>query len=540
MKIYRVLISAALLVLCSAMLCSCGFYTRDTQNDEEDICTISFGYWDIDSMQNASSPDGITQYLEKKFGFRACAQSFNWSTYKQQYQILAATGDLPDVFTTVLLSSNDADDTALFNQMVDTRAIRPLPDDLSDYPNLERLFSEYNYLQHADGNFYAIPHPLFTETILSSSDAALLVRRDWMNALGIDDPQTMEEFINMVSAFASQDPDGNGIDDTAGYNVNSLAALGKWVMLGIAPECNVYSWIQASDGTYCPAWMTEDFRNVVTAYRDLYASGGLDPDFYAKNPSAVVDDFVSGRLGALEYKSSASALAELKDLWDSKNELPFADCVDVLPIFPAPDGIRYSNSSNTFWSETYISASVSDEEMDIILRLMDYLLSEEGIALYSQGIEGIDYTVSEDGTPVSLITDQNSPHVMALLKKYPSVELWSNIANCGWDASHFEDTPITRFLYGEDCVKLAKKSLDFCRNHTVQLQRPYAFLTFPKESSSYGTNAFQSFIQCIIGGNDPLSMWDASLDSLRSQGLESYVQRQNQLYMDFRTIRGHM
>src|SRR5699024_7585642 len=113
-------------------------------------------------------------------------------------------------------------------------------------------------------------------------------------------------------------------------------------------------------------------------------------------------------------------------------------------------------SSNTFWSETYISASVSDEEMDIILRLMDYLLSEEGIALYSQGIEGIDYTVSEDGTPVSLITDQNAPHVMALLKKYPSVELWSNIANCGWDASHFEDTPITRFLYGEDCVKLAK------------------------------------------------------------------------------------
>lgn len=532
MKLYKVLTSVPVLFLSLISLYGCGIYTRNVQKPDKDVCTISFGYWDIDNMQNAAVSDSITQSLEEKFEFHASAQSFNWSTYKQQYQILAATGDLPDVFTTVMLSSNDADDTALFNQMVENNAIRPLPDDLSDYPNLERLISKYDHLRHTDGHFYAIPHPQFTENILSSSDAALLVRRDWMDALGIADPQNIEDFIDMVSAFASQDPDGNGIDDTVGYNVNTLAALGKWVMLGIAPECNVYSWIQTSDQIYCPAWMTEDFRNVVKVYRTLYDTGGLDPDFYAKNPSAVVDDFVSGRLGALEYKSSAPALVELKDLWDSKNELPFSECVDVLPIFPAPDGIRYSNSSNTFWSETYISASVTEEKMEIILRLLDYLLSDEGMALYNQGIEGTDYTVSEDGTPVSLITETDSSHIMALMKKYPSVKLWSNIANRGWDASYFEDTTMTRFLYGKDCIKLVKKSLDYCRNHTVQVQRPYAFLTFPKETSSYGSSAFQAFIQCIIGEDDPLTMWDNSLNNLCNQGLESYVERQNQLYLN--------
>lgn len=532
MKTHKFPPLAVLLLTCAILTQGCASYLSTDTGTQTAAPEISFGYWDIDSMQNASSPDGITQYLEDMFGFTASAQSFNWSTYRQQYQILAATDELPDVFTTVMLSSSDADDTALFHQLAASHKIQPLPDDLSDYPHLEALLSDFENLRDEDGHFYAIPHPLFSETILSSSDAALLVRRDWMDALGISDPQNIDEFISMVCAFAQQDPDGNGVDDTQGYNVNSLAALGKWVMLGIAPDCNVYSWIETSSGEYLPSWMTEEFEEVVRVYRTLYTSGGLDPDFYAKNPSAVVDDFASGRLGALEYKSSASALAELKAVWNAKNDLPFDECVDVLPIFPASDGVRYSSSSNTFWSETYISSGVSQKELDIILSLLDYLLSDAGIALYTQGIPGEDYTTAEDGIPVSLLAEEGSSHTMALLEKYPSVELWSNIANCGWDASHFEDTPLTRFLYGEDCVKLSKKALDFCREYTVQVERPYDFLTFPKEHSTYSSNAFDSFIRCIIGTQKPLAMWRDCLNDLCDQGLLDYVARQNQRYQD--------
>ena len=119
----------------------------------------------------------------------------------------------------------------------------------------------------------------------------------------------------MTIAFAKNDPDGNGIDDTLGYNVNSINALGKWVILGIAPECNVYSWTE-NNGFYVPSWSTDAFKQVVKDYRLLYEEGGLDPDFYTKSPSAVMDDFAAGRLGALEYKSSPSSLMELKNRWD--------------------------------------------------------------------------------------------------------------------------------------------------------------------------------------------------------------------------------
>ena len=81
----------------------------------------------------------------------------------------------------------------------------------------------------------------------------MLVRRDWMDNLGISDPESFQDFADMTIAFAKNDPDGNGIDDTLGYNVNSINALGKWVILGIAPECNVYSWTE-NNGFYVSSW----------------------------------------------------------------------------------------------------------------------------------------------------------------------------------------------------------------------------------------------------------------------------------------------
>lgn len=534
MKPQKLIGITALLCLCTVLVIGYAHSKQSAGDKKENkIPEISFGYWDIDQMQNSAESDGITQYLEEKFGFLANAQSFNWSNYKQQYQILSSTGELPDVFTTVLLSSNNSENTAMFKQMVADKMIQALPKDLSAYPNLEKLLSQFPELRQKDGCFYTIPHPTFTETILSSSDAAMIVRRDWMNNLGIDDPQNIQEFIQMTSAFASMDPDGNGKDDTIGYNVNNLAALGKWVMLGIAPKCNVYSWLEKPDGTFCPAWNTDEFRDVVAIYRQLYECGGLDPDFYVKNPSSVLDDFTSGRLGALEYKSSAPALAELKEEWDAKNTSSFSECVDVLPIFPASDGIRYSNSSNSYWSETYINASVTEEELHIILKLLDYLLSDEGISLCSQGIEGVDYRLSSDESPVSLITDADSSHVTALQKKYHSIELWSNIVYRGWDSSYFSDTPYMNFLYGKDCMYLVEKSLKFCNENTVQVSRPYSFLTFPKENASFDSTAFQSFIRCIIGTEPPLKMWDATLDKLRIQGLDEYIHVQNQRFISY-------
>jgi len=492
---------------------------------------ISIGYWNIDGMAGRSEPDALQNYIEELFNITITPIPVTWANYKERYKILSTTNSLPDVFATLTLSSNASNDSAFYYKMIRDGSIRPLPEDLSSFPALSGLMESVSYIKNPDGFFYAIPRTSFSDPILEATDAAILVRKDWMENPGCSNPESFEGFAEMTAAFAMKDPDGNGLDDTAGYNVNTLNALGKWLILGIAPECNVYSWIER-DGRYVPSWTTEEFDRVVACYRQLYETGGLDPDFYTKSPTIVLEDFAAGRLGALEYKSSPSALLEAKTEWQLHNDKPFEECVAVLPIFPAEDGIRYSNSSSAFWSESYLSSAVDNAKAERILALFEFLLSPQGQELYRYGLENIDYRHTENGECECLLALGNESLRAVLLKKYPSISLFATLAS--WDCSwkDFEENSLSIYTYGEDCVRLASESIRWQQENTVQLERPYDFLIYPKEPSDlFGTvQAFDEFIKCIIGTEDPIEMWHAALERMYRQGLEEYIDRQNDNY----------
>ncbi len=511
----------------------CNFSNQNnptSDSSEQKTVEISVGYWNIDRMADVQQ-DLLREYIEERFSITLSPVSVNWSNYKGYYQMLSATNSLPDVFATLTISSNDANDSAYYESLIQSGSIQPLPDDLSAYPNLEKLMNELEYTRYQDGHFYAIPRLSFQDPTLACTDAAMIVRRDWMENLGLENPDSLDEFIHLITAFAKDDPDGNGIDDTIGYNVNATNALGKWVMLGIAPECNTYSWIER-DGLYIPSWYSEDFYDVVAAYRTMYESGGLDPDFYVKNPNEVINDFASGRLGAIEYKSSPASIQLILDQWYDYNTEPFENCVDILPMFAAPDGHTYCNSSTPFWSESFISASVDEEKMDYILQLFDFLLSDEGILLGKYGLEGIDYEIDEHGNYHCLHDTTDTSLITLLENRYPSLPLFSGLATWGGLDADFALNQMNFTRYGKHCVVLGNKDVTWSRANATPIQRPTEFLIFPRESSELfsTTHAFEEFVKCIIGTDDPIEMWTDVIENLQAQGLDDYIKRQNDAF----------
>lgn len=545
-NLFPAIFLSATLLLPSLAFMGCASQTADAAPDRqilppslqdlsyEEHLDISVGYWNIDGMSKAIQPDGITRYIEELFNITLHPISVTWSNYKERYHILSATDSLPDVFATLTLSSTDNNDSATFTDMIETGSIRPLPEDLSAYPALCQVLESTSFTKYTDGKYYAVPRVSFLDPVLGATDAAMIVRRDWMNRLGYGDPQSLEEFVELMAAFAHKDPDGNGLDDTTGYNVNTLNALGKWVILGIAPECNVYTWVE-QDGRFVPSWTTDSFKDVVAAFSLLYRTGGLDPEFYRKTPNNVMEDFASGKLGAYEYKSSPNALSELKSKWDQLNDLPFEECVDVLPIFPAPDGVRYSNSSSIFWSESYLSSSVDAQKAERILALFEFLLSEQGQNLCHYGLEGIDY-VEENGQYKCLLDVGDENLITVLNQKYPSLLLFSGIATWGGGWNDFEVNALNDLRFGNFNTILARESAIWCRDNTTQISRPYDFLLSPKESTDQFTTsrALDAFIKCIIGEGDALAEWEAVLETMREQGLEAYIDRQNELFREMR------
>src|ERR1700738_3598216 len=68
------------------------------------------------------------------------------------------------------------------------------------------------------GQAYAVP--------FSAQANVLLVRKDWLDKLGLQPPKTWDDLAAVAKAFTTQDPDGNGKADTYGLAVPGSTARG--------------------------------------------------------------------------------------------------------------------------------------------------------------------------------------------------------------------------------------------------------------------------------------------------------------------------
>ena len=56
----------------------------------------------------------------------------------------------------------------------------------------------------------------------------LIYRGDWLDKLGVTEetlPKTVDDFVALMGRFATEDPDGNGKDDTYGCSITAMKAL---------------------------------------------------------------------------------------------------------------------------------------------------------------------------------------------------------------------------------------------------------------------------------------------------------------------------
>ena len=66
-------------------------------------------------------------------------------------------------------------------------------------------------IRTADGHIYTVPK--YNETLTSPCYSRMWVYKPWLDALNLEEPKTTEEFYNMLYAFKTQDPNGNGKAD---------------------------------------------------------------------------------------------------------------------------------------------------------------------------------------------------------------------------------------------------------------------------------------------------------------------------------------
>jgi len=403
----------------------------------EDV-EITVSLWDIqNSFPEGEEPDEIAQMVMDMFHVKLTPVNVGWGDADEKYNTWAASGQLPDIIGAIAMPG-----TGRYYQWINDGVVRPLPD-VSAYDQVRQAMDLPEVTAFAvDGQNYFLPRSTYGDPRWWAMDRGLTARKDWMEKLGFTNPETEDEYIEMLVAFAKDDPDGNGEDDTVGYT-----PVDTWILYSQGWTGFGYTdgrWMRDStDGKYRVATSGEKTFRMMQFFKRMYQAGGLDPDFATLESGQAVDKFASGKVGMLGRQVSPKHLKIVMDSWvQLQPDLDFVESIQILHG-PTVDGNYTAFVEKAYWSESYIEASVDDTKMDRILQLYNWLYSEEGLYTMQYGIRDKDFTVDRDANVVLLtdVDEETGLHV-ATSELYPFTYAMSYLAAWSGDLLQYKDPSI--------------------------------------------------------------------------------------------------
>lgn len=227
--------------------------------------------------------------------------AFTTADSADKVNTLIATGDIPD-----MLSVNQSQLKMLSNSGL-------IRDDLYDvYQNnagsgmrqiIEGVCGDAAIAQCTfNGNMMAIP---ISNTSPGEEVPVLWLRTDWMENLGLEDPQNWDELYEIIKAFVEQDPDGNGENDTIGLTFtknlwdSNFQMDGLFNIFGSFPKKNFWVEDPENPDQVIFGAFADETKEALSVVSKMYADGLIDKEFAVNDSSAAMQQIASGKCGVV-------------------------------------------------------------------------------------------------------------------------------------------------------------------------------------------------------------------------------------------------
>ena len=469
--------------------------TQAVEDDRSVFYEIKIGMWDCAKWGN----DAIGEYINEKFNIKIVPVALSTVDYIEKLNISAAGENLPDMF----MHPGYSGYTSTLIKWADEGVIKALPNDLSAYPNLEKIMNEYEFMK-LDDKHYFIPRTTFTDPANTYYTPALWVRRDWMRNLGIETaPTTLDGLYDMLQRFTTDDPDQNGKNDT--YGLTPGLNL-EWVFFAHGIDISGYIY---EDGQWIPGVLSKYNAEPIKFIKKMYDNNILDKDFATMKLADSENNFCSGRAGVVYLVGESSPmqyvalakLAAVNEGFDAKTDL------DMLPP-PEAEGKTYTCTQNyNFAQGTMFNSKMSDEKLARCLALYDYLLSEEGIELGRIGIENISYKKEGDKI-VSLLPVDSTDQEKWIGDVYPTNQIYKVArwdADGAWVSSDIEP----------EFVELAQKVRDLYGPKMNKKNPEIDFMSTPaKDRWNVSEYFWENVFNMVLNSDDIDASWDSFRNTL--------------------------
>lgn len=351
----------------------------------------------------------VVKEIEERFNIDLKGFAVGAKNFEENLNVRIAGGEMPDVMV--------IDTPAQLAAYVEGGVIAELPIELirEKAPNYAKCADEnddgslWSTLIY-NGKNYGVSNPWRVYPM------AMVWNKSWLDKLGLDVPESLEEYEEVLTAFVENDPDGNGKKDTAGLAERSFGAVfgayGLRCVTGSSTGFLVEEMQLGEDNVPFFPYIRPEAKEALALLHSWYEKGIVDVEFITGENHGgyqwLSHSFMNGRIGLTSaqpthYLSGGTDTADPENWGECMKEFKGLNPEGDIVFGPAPVGPD-GKSGTEAWGKvgklTCLTTRGADDprKVDAFLAMLDAYYSDmEYAKLVTMGVEGIHYEKSSFG-----------------------------------------------------------------------------------------------------------------------------------------------
>ena len=432
----------SLLLIC-VMVCSMGMFSALA---EEELLTIDI--YDAAANYHGIQTGWFAKVVKDRFNLELNIIAPQVAG-NELYATRAEEGNLGDI---VVVDKKD------FSDLLKAGLVRDISDKLVECENIMQFKTQidvYNKgLTGEEGKYYGIPSEMtdtspttLTDDVIYSSP---MLRWDLYTEIGRPKIENLDDLLDALKKIQDLHP-----TNEAGDPAYALSLWADWDgndnMIGIANVVQLTTWygekikqsaILKPDNTFSEIYDRANAYYKITKWLNkAYQMGLVDPESGEQDWTSIMNKLQTGRAYLMWYSWEVG-------FWNSVDRLNNGTAFIFIPV---GDQLYYADADRYYGSDRMfgIGSKVEGEKYDRIMKFLDWYASPEGVTFQHAGIEGLNYTVGDDGKFIPFHDD-------ALMANLPVPEEYGgggyndgNNAINQWIASSICVNPLTGERYAQ-------------------------------------------------------------------------------------------
>lgn len=328
----------------------------------------------------------------------------NPDTESEKFNLMVASNDLSDIISNATTLYTNGGEAAIADEILIDH-LPYLTEELT--PQICKLMEAYpDAVPEAlteSGWLAGMPQlSMQTETTQTFGP---MIRKDWLDELGLDTPETYDELHDVLKAFKEKKgADAPLLLNYAATGINNGLVEGYGIFGLVADAAMSEPYYQVDDTVmYGP--IQPEFKDYLTMIHDWYQEGLIWQDFmsYTDFQNPPTDVILADRAGV--FYAEVTYMATLED----------ASNTEGFELVAIPDFVQKSGDTIPFKEErayaasTPWSISTQCQCPELLMQWCNYMYTDEGALLCNYGIEGESFEYDENHVPVFTDLVLNNP-----------------------------------------------------------------------------------------------------------------------------------